>query len=183
MLDKFMQRARAAGAEVHSFHTADEALKFITDFLHTEGVADTPGNYAVWEDYQFPHIVSRENLASQVPGLKFAATAENTAAARIGISRMDWGIADSGTLVQDSAAVAQRLVSSLPLIHIALLSKEKIVSDLPELMTKINPAKSSYISFITGPSRTADIERVLAIGVHGPERVLVLCIDDVKGAD
>jgi L-lactate dehydrogenase complex protein LldG len=49
----------------------------------------------------------------------------------------------------------------------------------------LKPQKSEgpppYLSFITGPSRTADIERVLTLGVHGPERLVIVCVDDLGG--
>ena len=57
----------------------------------------------------------------------------------------------------------------------------KIVADLLALMTKMHPDKSNYIALITGPSKTADIERVLAIGVHGPERLVIVCVDELGG--
>jgi L-lactate dehydrogenase complex protein LldG len=86
-----------------------------------------------------------------------------------------------GTMAQDSTKVAQRLASALPWIHIALLGTNNIVADIPALMTQMHPNKSNYIALISGPSKTADIERVLAIGVHGPERVLIVCVDELGG--
>jgi L-lactate dehydrogenase complex protein LldG len=118
-------------------------------------------------------------LAAQVPGLTFAVTRQSAKDAKIGVTQMEWGIANTGTLAQDSSAVEQRLASSLTWIHIALVASEQIVPDLPTLMTRMHPSKNGYIALITGPSRTADIERVLAIGVHGPERLVVVCVDEL----
>ncbi len=47
-------------------------------------------------------------------------------------------------------------------------------------MTKMHPKDDKYITLITGASKTADIERVLAIGVHGPERLVIVCVDDLR---
>ncbi len=52
----------------------------------------------------------------------------------------------------------------------------------PRSSTRVDPRKSAYLSFITGPSRTADIERVLTIGVHGPERLIIVLVDDLEVA-
>jgi L-lactate dehydrogenase complex protein LldG len=49
------------------------------------------------------------------------------------------------------------------------------------LLTRINPAECGYLAMITGPSRTADIERVLTIGVHGPERLIIIAVDELGG--
>jgi len=90
---------------------------------------------------------------------------------------MDWGLANTGTLVQDSTRAEQRLVSTLPAIHIALIATERILADLPAVLTKVKPEQSGYIAMITGPSRTSDIERVLTIGVHGPVRLVIAAVD------
>jgi L-lactate dehydrogenase complex protein LldG len=95
----------------------------------------------------------------------------------VGISQLDWAIANTGTLVQDAACVDQRLVSTLPLIHIALIRSDRLLPDLPSVLAKIRPEQTNYISFITGASRTADIERVLTIGVHGPEKLIIVFYD------
>jgi L-lactate dehydrogenase complex protein LldG len=121
-------------------------------------------------------------LEAAVPGLKFDVTRELAAQAKVGISQMDWALANTGTLVQDADQVDKRLVSTLPLLHIALVSTAALVPDLAAVLTRVDPGKSAYLSFITGPSRTADIERVLTIGVHGPERLIIVLVDDLEVA-
>jgi L-lactate dehydrogenase complex protein LldG len=97
---------------------------------------------------------------------------------------MEWGLADTGTVVQDATDPALRLVSTLPEIHIALLSANRILPSLADALPKLDPGRSPYISFITGPSRTADIERVLTIGAHGPVRLVVVVHGpDAAGAE
>jgi len=93
---------------------------------------------------------------------------------------MEWALANTGTLVQSADEVDKRLVSTLPLLHIAVVSTAGLLPDLPAVLSRVDPRKSSYIAFITGPSRTADIERVLTIGVHGPERLIIVMVDDLE---
>jgi len=121
------------------------------------------------------------NRLREVPGLRFDVTRELAADARVGISEMTWALADTGTLAQDSTAIEQRLVSSLPTIHVAIVPTTGILPDMPALLSRINPAECGYLAMITGPSRTADIERVLTIGVHGPERLIIIAVDDLGG--
>jgi L-lactate dehydrogenase complex protein LldG len=180
MYDQFKLRATAVGAEVHRFTAPDAALDFLLPFLAAEGLGQSDGAYAVC---RHPDILgaSGAKRLSQVPGVSFEVTRDRAGRARFGISEMGWGVADTGSLVQDQSAAEQRLVSSLPEIHIALLPSARILANKVELFQKINPQSSRYIAFITGPSRTADIERVLTIGVHGPQRLIVLCIDQPGG--
>lgn len=176
-------RAEAVNAEVHRFGSGAAALAFILPFLQEEGVKDSPGSYAVWADCRFLDGVDRKQLSEKMPGLKFDFSRETAAESRIGITQMDWAIANTGSLMQDSTAVEQRLASSLPLIHVALAATDRILADLPSLLTKIDPKEIGYMAIVTGPSRTADIERVLTIGVHGPERLIIIFVDGPGAID
>ncbi len=99
----------------------------------------------------------------------------NIANADIGITGADFAIADTGTLVLLSDSNKPRLVSALPPVHIAILEKTNIVPDIHSLFPQIFDT-CSCVSFITGPSRTADIELNLTLGVHGPGKVAVIMI-------
>ena len=181
MFDAFKVKAEAVSAEVHRFATKAAALDFILVFLKKEGVADAPQSYALWADSSFLKGLDKGQLSEEVPGLMFEVTRELAADSKIGISQMDWALANTGTIVQDSTSVEQRLVSTLPQIHIALIATDRILPDLPALLAKVNPGESGYLAMITGPSRTSDIERVLTIGVHGPLRLIILCVDELGG--
>lgn len=106
--------------------------------------------------------------------------------ADIGISGANIGIADTGTLVIVENEGNGRLVTTLPPVHIAVLGVEKIVRDLDDATSilKALPRSgtgqkiTSYVNYITGPSRTADIELTLATGVHGPEEVHIVLLDN-----
>ena len=179
MFESFKTRAEAVSAEVHRFATGAEASKFLAQFLDEEGVAAEPGKWAVWATPPAERTLGIDpgELAAKRPGLTLDVTREGAAHAKVGISTVEWGLADTGTVVQDATDVGLRLVSTLPEIHVALLKTDRIVPDLAALLPSLTPESSRYIAFITGPSRTADIERVLTIGVHGPFRLVVLCVD------
>ena len=178
MYEQFKARAEGVSAEVFRFASKVLALDFIVGFLQREGISDEPGSHALWADSPFLDGIDRQTLR-EISGLKFEVTRELAAEARFGISQMGWALADTGTLVQDSSAIEQRLVSSLPTIHIALIPTSGLLADLPALLTMLHPKDSGYIAMITGPSRTADIERVLTIGVHGPERLVIVFVDEL----
>jgi L-lactate dehydrogenase complex protein LldG len=93
----------------------------------------------------------------------------------------DWAIAETGTLVLDSASEDLRLATMLSETHIAWIPASRIVPDATDLSAYlVEKMKSApgYMSFITGASRTADIERVLAIGVHGPQELHILIMEE-----
>jgi L-lactate dehydrogenase complex protein LldG len=178
----FKARAEAVSAEVRRVATKSEALDLVVERLEAEGVTDAPGSYAVWADCPFLEGVDISALTAQVPGLRFDVTRELAADASVGISQMDWAIADTGSIAQDATAVDTRLVSTLTTTHIALLPGDRLVPDLASFLAVQSPKDINYIALITGPSRTADIERVLTIGVHGPERLVIIFVDELGGA-
>jgi len=179
IFDTFKLRAEAVSAEVHRFAGKTEALGFIVQYLQSAGVADSPQSYAVWADCPFLSGVDKKQIAEKIPGLTFDVTREKAAASKVGISQLDWAMANTGSLIQDAAPVDRRLVSTLPNIHIAVVQTDRLLPDLPAVLDKIRPELTNYISFITGPSRTADIERVLTIGVHGPEKLVIVFVDQI----
>lgn len=181
MLETFTAKAEAVSAEVHRVVTSDEALELVLAQLKAEEVADEPGRYAVWAGCPFIDRLDKAELTAAVPGLRFDVTRGTAAASRVGISQLDWAIADTGTVAQDASAVDARLVSTLPTTHIALVPSDGIVPDLASLLAVLDPRSADYIALITGPSRTADIERVLTIGVHGPRRLIIIFVDELGG--
>ena len=94
----------------------------------------------------------------------------------VGITNAQAGIAETGTLVLDSSCERNRLVSVVPPVHIAILRASRIYATLADVLAMLQSGKelSPAITFITGPSRTADIELTLTIGVHGPQELYVI---------
>ncbi len=108
-----------------------------------------------------------------------AAISAHADTADIGISGVEFGIAETGSVFQDGYDIATRLVTILPPLHIVFLPSAQIVPDIEAAFDIISPSfDRGYLGFITGPSRTADIERVLTIGVHGPGRFAIIAVDE-----
>lgn len=99
----------------------------------------------------------------------------------IGLTLADYGIAETGTLVIDSSSEAVRLATMISEIHVAILPLSRLretAYDLEPELTAYLRTPANYLAFVTGASRTADIERVLAIGVHGPLELHILLLGD-----
>jgi L-lactate dehydrogenase complex protein LldG len=181
MYEQFRARAEGVGAEVHRFGSRGEAVAFIRGLLQQAGSAAAPPPGAVWVKGPFLDGIDTAALSAEIPGLSFNVCRETAAGATTGITEMDWALADTGSLVADQSAVELRLASTLPSVHVAIIGSERILPDKSAVFTRITPAMSRYIAFITGPSRTADIERVLTIGVHGPKRLVIVFVDEMEG--
>ena len=90
-------------------------------------------------------------------------------AAGIGISSVDYAIAETGTLAVCAKPGQERVASLLPPVHAAIVAEEQIVADLFDVFAQLDPADMpSNLALITGPSKTGDIELQLTTGVHGP---------------
>ena len=97
-----------------------------------------------------------------------------------GITGVDFAVAETGSLVILSSADRSRLATLVVPIHIALVQKDQILAGLMELFSAVSvrfgTSPPSQMVFITGPSKTSDIEMVLVKGVHGPLEVHILLI-------
>ena len=96
-----------------------------------------------------------------------------------GISECDALIAQTGSVLVTNRSAGGRALSVLPPHHVVLARREQLVADLPAafelLKEKYDANYPSMISFITGPSRTGDIERILVLGAHGPKKLTIFC--------
>ena len=97
-----------------------------------------------------------------------------------GISECDALVAQTGSVLVTGRSAGGRALSVLPPHHVVVATREQLVADLPGAYALLRERYAadwpSFISFITGPSRTGDIERILVLGAHGPKRVTVfLC--------
>lgn len=94
----------------------------------------------------------------------------------------DYGIAETGTVVLDSAdeklRLATCLAEKLTVLVEASRIKEKL-EDIVDFLEECSEKEHGYLAFISGASRTADIERVLTIGVHGPREMEVIIVEDM----
>jgi L-lactate dehydrogenase complex protein LldG len=92
----------------------------------------------------------------------------------VGVSRAEYGLADTGSVVLAAGPDEPRARSLLPPVHVAILDAERILPGLPELFAALDGELPSALAIVTGPSRSADIEQKLVIGVHGPGEVHII---------
>lgn len=93
----------------------------------------------------------------------------------LGVTEADYLLPETGTLVLRSSNEKPRGVSLLPRIHLAIVSPAMLRADLHQVFAEARD--SHYLVFVTGPSRTADIELTVTLGVHGPKNLYVWMMD------
>ena len=94
----------------------------------------------------------------------------------LGITAADYLLPETGTLVLRSSAEKPRAVSLAPRVHLAIVRPEMLRPDMHQVFAEAKD--SHYLVFITGPSRTADIELTVTLGVHGPKNLYVWMMDE-----
>ena len=101
-----------------------------------------------------------------------------------GITHTEAGIADTGTLVLRPGPDEPRTLSLVPPLHVAVLRASRLFASLPAAMRALAPEAQmpTNLLLVTGPSKTADIQQVLAYGAHGPKALVIVLVDDVSEA-
>jgi L-lactate dehydrogenase complex protein LldF len=127
-----------------------------------------------WESKQIPNGLIKALLDRGI-----TASEDFDPLVKVGISGALAAIAETGTLVLPSGVGRAQFVSLTPEIHLVVLKASAIYQNLTQILNLREVREASAIALISGPSRTADIEMTLTIGVHGPRQVHVFCLEDM----
>ncbi len=157
---QFISELSALGGTVIACSEAELSAK-LTDFLRQRGAAKV-----------FVDEIGAQNLPSG-----FEAVREPDPTIQFGLTGCVAGIANTGTVVLLDEGETLK-ASLLPEVHLVVLRARQLVADLPEALAATRNASNAAL--VTGPSRTADIEMTLTIGVHGPKEIIVFLVDDSK---
>jgi L-lactate dehydrogenase complex protein LldG len=185
LTDRFCRRLTEVDGEAHRVSSSDEALRVVLDLVARHEARSG----LAWHQARLPLPGLRTAVAAA--GVEFLddevpddpdgrqAHQDGYLPLDIGITGADGGLAESGSLVLEAGPGRPRMASVIPLVHVAILDSRLISPSLSHWVVD-NPAaatRSSNLVFVTGPSRTADIEQVLNLGVHGPRHLHVVVID------
>lgn len=200
---RFTEKANAFSAVVSTIGSISEAFKYAVDICEkkekcqllisgcTESLSDKGKNLCELKEWgkmivapsltddqykEFAKVAKDKNISLLKDDMR-----KNLAGIDVGFTFADFGIAETGTLIINSTSEELRLATMISEIHVAVLPKSKLVErqeDISDQMEKWFKNGPSFIAGITGASRTADIERVLAIGVHGPLELHILMLED-----
>lgn len=134
-------------------------------------------NATAWDTPQLRRLGIPEILNSLgVELVPPTASKHEMALCDLGITEADYLLPETGTLVLTSSVFKPRAVSLLPRIHLAIVRPDKLRADMHQVFAEAK--QSNYLVFITGPSRTADIELTVTLGVHGPKNLFVWILNE-----
>jgi len=153
LINKFMERATEQDAEV-LLVKAGTAAEAIGKLALDSGLK----TFSVSEG--MPPSVSE--------ALKAAGLSEAEPPADIAVTGASWAVAETGTLVIEGQR--RRFITAE--VHVVIIDGSKMLEDLADI--PFGEEGAPFLTLVTGPSRTADIERVLVLGAHGPRRLVVL---------
>jgi L-lactate dehydrogenase complex protein LldG len=202
-VETFIAKATAVNAVVQELPTIPAALQYVADVCESKNpseiLADEPGTEQGPpgpnnQPTRVKRIVAAPDLSEEEYATLSAACEEKgflcirgglrkyVAGFDVGVSKALLGVAASGTCMMNTDGEDARLAGMLSEIHIIFLRKSAIYPDLPSiaqlLRERMNEAPATYTTLISGPSRTADIERVAAVGVHGPLELHIILLED-----
>lgn len=175
---RFVEKAIAVGACVKACGNIEVALEYIKE--RTSSSCLVPKTELVRRHSIVPYL---ERIGVKVITENFR---EREHIPGAGVTFANFAMADTGTLVLESTSEDIRLATSLPNMHFVLLDPSKILVDnlaaIKPMEDLQNREGACCIAYITGPSRTADIERVLTIGCHGPKELHILLVPNISSS-
>ncbi|MFH1115646.1 MAG: LUD domain-containing protein [Pseudomonadota bacterium] len=154
----FLRNAANAAAQTGRVTDLDAMNEALKEILGTEGSVYCPGE------------TEKEKAVIVPEGRR----TDDYVNASICVEEVFGAIAETGSLICTSKGGRAVQAGLLPSHHVALLSPENIYPTLEDFFATCGDSPPTNITFVTGPSRTADIELTLTIGVHGPERLSII---------
>jgi L-lactate dehydrogenase complex protein LldG len=177
----FERYASAAGARVHVAAGQAEAAAAIAPAI------EAPARCAAAVRDRYPDLyralqgeLGQVDVVEDAPGASRSELAASLAGGT-GIVAAAAGVAETGSVILADNALTGRLLGMLSEECVVVLDASSIVRSLDEagvLIAELDRAGHRYVSMVTGPSRTADIERVLTIGVQGPKALHIVVLSD-----
>jgi L-lactate dehydrogenase complex protein LldG len=160
--------------EFHRVHSRDELIAKLIQWRDAEGWKRVASHAAEWTD------IACQALARPVYLTDTDHDVHALEQCDVGITECDALVAQTGSVLVTNRSAGGRALSVLPPHHVVIARREQLLAGLPEafalLKKKYGSNYPSLISFITGPSRTGDIERILVLGAHGPKKLTVILV-------
>jgi len=160
IIDLFLEKASKAGAEVVRVRGLEELNRALAGILDGRDSIFCPG------------ITEKEKAVI----ISVDRRTDDYLSASVCVEEVFGGIAETGSLICSSQGGRVVQAGLLPTHHVAMVSAENIQESLDDFFAACGDSPPTNITFETGPSRTADIELTLTLGVHAPERLSIIVV-------
>jgi len=175
-LSRFMEAARRVGAEVTQMDSLQDVAVYVAEKVNGPTlVPDT----ALAAKHDLKVVLGNAGVKVYEGDFRKAGHFP-----KAGFTFSNFALSDTGTVVLESTMENVRLATTLPELHFVVVDPETILEDnlsAVQPMTELHlGAEPRFVAYITGPSRTADIERVLTIGCHGPRELHILVVAGIS---
>jgi L-lactate dehydrogenase complex protein LldG len=162
----------ALGGTVRTLDDVDSFVAFVNDAIDTAKGANPTARVLLTNEPECAAVAYALGARDDVDVVAFTDAAA-TATADIGFTGARAAVARTGSIVVDSGRAGCRTASLLPPMHVALVATAAMVDEPGDLWRSLGRPMPSNLVQITGPSRSADIELIITLGVHGPRTLWV----------
>ena len=185
LVERFAAEVNAVGGQAFVVPDLEAARRRLRELLNEAGAASAVcWQHALLNRLQLDELLSAGGVTmldhARLSAMPDAEQREKLLACNVGITSCDCAIAETGTLMMCARPGQERVASLLPPVHIAIVEQAQIIPDLIDAIGMLQAGGSMWLpsnaTFITGPSKTGDIELQLTTGVHGPGKWLVIVI-------
>jgi len=188
-LHRFAAELAKVEGEASIVETLDQARQVVINFIRRHGASTVLS----WPAEELPDPDLITGLAAAgirtvhaAPRDRFRASLPDLDSIGVGLTGADYAIAETGSLIFVHGGGKSRVASLLPPAHVAVVPSRRVLEAWDDLPGRLRsdyfeaspPVIPANITSVTGPSRTADIEQVLTLGVHGPREVLVVLVEE-----
>ena len=193
LIDQMVQSADEAGWKVHRTDNFEESAELIVSICKNHNAKSVLRSaHSVLTDIPLDSALTASGTVLEVTEHSSKSTTQQIQASKaaafnadVGITGVDYAIAETGTVVLHPRAGVSRLLSLAPPTHIAVLRSGDVLASLDELFAIqrddfLNGQLSGSMNLISGPSKTADIEGTTVTGIHGPLEVHLIIIENNK---
>ena len=184
LADRLAMELEAVGGVVRRAGSLGEARRQLIETLRSAAVRRLVKTRApVLEEIDLDRAFFEAGIESTVCDARVDAREdirESAFSSAVGLTGVNYGVAETGTLVLLARPAEGRAISLVPPVHIGVLRARDIVFELGELFERVaarDESLPSALTFVTGPSSTADIELVHTVGVHGPRELHLVLLD------
>jgi L-lactate dehydrogenase complex protein LldG len=164
---EFAEQVRATGATLHRCPSVMAGQLVVAEIVQSLAERDVPA------------VAATKSAMPLLPdGVQPVVAEQRPAYLDLAVSTAVLGVAETGSVLLAPRSRWDRLLGILARVHVIAIAEQDVRGSLDDVAGAVTDSDAPYLSLVTGPTRTADIERVITVGAHGPAAVHVLLLGE-----